>query len=181
MMRDKTRKIQCGLVKVNEDSEMRLQTGMKAIMVVDADDRVNHNLAQWVKNNQSGHGWYFDTGIIYPHGANFLFTSTVLGSPFYKHCGTSFITYCRSSDLPSHVSDDDTYLLPAPHHTIVSYMDKNGKSLKPLPFRGACYVTDTGDNHSGVSWLQWKGKKKFLKQMVSIRPLLPYYKKRFAL
>ena len=177
-MKDKTKKIKRGLVEIKKSSEMRVGEGKKAVMVVDADDRVNHNLTRWVKNNQYGHGWYIKSGVVYPYGRSFVFTSYVLGNAFYKSCGTSYIAYCNEYNLPSDIKDDS--IIPVPHHTIVSSMKKKGKPLKRLPFKGACDVTDTGDNHSGISFLRWRGRKDFLRQLLSIRPLV-FYRKKFAI
>ncbi|MCS3665226.1 hypothetical protein GGP90_000852 [Salinibacter ruber] len=183
MIEDKYKKIKRGLVEVKSSSLPRLPSGRRAVMVVDADDRVHCDVAAWVSDHPEGHGWYFPKGYIYPYGQPFLFTSTVLGGAFYKHCGTSAVVYCEDSDLPDTMdaSGQSSIVLRCGHHTIVDCMDERGTPLRPLPFRGACYVTDTGDNHSGVSWLRWKGKKKLARQVVSFRPLLSCYQNRFAL
>lgn len=182
MIRDKYRKIKRGLVEINISDSGRLPSGRRAVMIVDADDRVHRNLANWVQTHPEGHGWYFPKGYIHPYGQPFLFTSTILGNQFHKICGTSAVIYCEDEDLPNSMDTDSqaSVMLRCGHNIIVDCMEKRGTPLKPLPFRGACYVTDTGDNHSGVSWLQWKGKKKLLKQVVSVRPLVSYYRNRFG-
>jgi hypothetical protein len=180
MMIDKYLKVKYGLVNVKKYVES--STGRSSIMIVDADDRVDYRVAQWVDQKQNENGWFLKDGYIYPYGEKFLFNSCLLENSFYKVCGTSAIIYVESGDLPNNVSDSSSAhkILKDGHHRIVDNMQKRGSPLEPLPFPGACYVTDTDDNHSGVSWLKWKGKKKLFRKAISVRPLLSNYKKRFA-
>lgn len=183
MLVDKYKKIKRGLVQIKASGSKSLPSGRYPVMIVDADDRVHRDVADWVDSHPEGYGWYFPKGYIYPYGQPFLFTDTILGSQFHKTCGTSAIVYCEGDDLPDTMKDDRKKLimLRCGHNIITDCMEERRTPLKPLPFPGACYVTDTGDNWSGVSWLRWKGKKKFLRQVISIRPLVSYYRKRFSL
>ncbi len=73
---------------------------------------------------------------------------------FHAICGTSTIALHSIDDLPESMSDaddpsaPDRYLIRSQHEQFIEVMAAKGREARPLPFRGAVYTINTGDNLS---------------------------------
>lgn len=125
---DKAKKIIAGL-------EFARQFNQPYAMVVDADDCINNQITAFVKKQPAEAGWYFNSGYIYKEGSRFIFKKT---KDFNSLCGTCIIV--KTSYLRDIISPD----LYFRHRS--KKLD-NGAQLKPLPFAGAIYTINNGENH----------------------------------
>lgn len=173
MMVDKTDKVKRGLIAARD-------RGPGHVMVVDADDRVHRELASWVNTRPDANGWYVDTGYVHPLGSPILYR----WPDFHRLCGTSLIVRWSEHDLPASM-DEDTQMFEdiilAGHHQASDILTTRDHALAPLPFAGACYITDTADNHSGASWLEWKSTRAALKRLTRIRLCTSWHRNAFSL
>lgn len=142
------------------------RNGATHTMVADADDFVSCRLAEHVAANPGIPGWYFPTGIRYSS----LFKIFDIQHEFWTYCGTSHIVRtellphtprfdirptqedivsCFDPDILNHVLGD--------HVSWRHHFSTLGHPLEPLPFHGAVWHTDTGDNSSRA----WFGQRRF--------------------
>lgn len=124
---DKGRKILTGLSYAK-------QLSYSHAMVVDADDCINKNIAEFVNSNSSSVGWYLRKGYLYHEHRNFLQAKF---KDFYKTCGTSIIMKVEHFDKLfkyQHVYE----------HRIINFSDTI--SLKPFPLFGAIYSVGNTEN-----------------------------------
>lgn len=147
------------------------------IMIADADDCVSSRLGEFVSRNSNQQGWYFDEGYFYTEGRSFL----IIKNEFHRHCGTSAIVRCEAAELPRDVYDDSCILTRFGHTAVVDEFARLGRPLEPLPFRGAVYVTGTGENDSGISYRSWDSRKRFVRELVRHRLLTPRLRQEFNL
>ena len=125
----------------NADKARKILTGIdfsqlfqpSHIMVVDSDDCVSKNLAEYVDKYQDGDGWAFRKGYIYRENSKIIYMNT---KNFNQTTGTSvIIKYAlhkllfKNPDFYAHSFD----LLP-------------GANIQPLPFVGAVYTIENGEN-----------------------------------
>ncbi|MEM6450987.1 MAG: hypothetical protein AAF703_11790 [Cyanobacteria bacterium P01_D01_bin.105] len=116
------------------------------VMFVDSDDCISCNLVAYVDRHRQSNGWYIEQGFEYPSRGHIIYPK----SKFYTKCGTSnIIRY----DLLKPLLRDDPGTLGPNHYPIYirhkaqrSYFAKAGNPLSPLPFPGAIYITEHGDN-----------------------------------
>jgi hypothetical protein len=162
-MGDKIRKLRRALVAVREE-------GGGHVMGVDADDLVHRSLAALVEANTNSNGWFFPYGYSYDEGGQWLERH----SDFYRRCGTSNIIRIGCEDLPRDMDSprEKYFFLCNGHHVIVDFMARHGRPLAALPFPGAIYVKDTGENWSGPP-LQGIGFRAHLSRLSRLRPLTP--------
>lgn len=124
------------------------------IMFTDADDLVSNRLAAFVDEdaNRNIDGWYFENGYEYHFDQKII-----KNAPKFHHvCGTSYIIYFKPSELPASweftgYSRENKYLFDHGHNEWLARLTEAGKTLKPLPFRGAMYVINTGQNYMAGS------------------------------
>jgi hypothetical protein len=122
---DKARKILAGL-------EYAGRFGPTHSMVVDADDCVSNELAEFVAQNPTGAGWYLKKGYFHTEGSRFVFLNR---QNFNVVCGSSvIIAYSQRQVL---FSAPDFY-----QHAF----DDPPAGVVPLPFIGAVYSMANGDN-----------------------------------
>jgi hypothetical protein len=161
-MSDKFKKLRRGAIRlrgVMKDEEY--------FMAVDADDLVHYKLAEKTKSNSQKKGWYFEYGYVYPNKGHFVYRK----SEFYKHCGTSSILKCGKREMPKSKKDTDS-IYPVGHTEVVEKYENLGGGLDALSFPGACYTVDSSENHSGVSWRGWHGRKRFIEKVLNVRPII---------
>jgi len=125
------------------------------VMAIDADDFVRRDLTAFVHDHDGHNGWVVKRGWVYSRARN----AYRLRRRFYRVCGTSFIIPFDAYDVPAGLT------VSSPQHDIAEafgerlekilehgyafdYWRKHGRTLKPLPFPGAVYHMDTGENHS---------------------------------
>jgi hypothetical protein len=131
------------------------------VMFVDADDFVSRRLAEHVHLNPGAPGWYFESGLIYSG----QFKIAEVRDRFWSYCGTSHIL--RYDLLPvdlelgaAHSLDtilqalDRFYVqcILGNHQDYFHYVATRGLELAPLPFMGAVWHADTGENASRAWW-----------------------------
>lgn len=132
------------------------------VMFLDADDFVSNQIAQYVNSRKKENGWFIQKGYIYG-SQDGLIRKT---NEFHMKCGSSHIINYNLFEIPDCLSPnsslksiknhmDDFYLrkVLGSHRWIRDYFDKKGLHLKSIPFPGAIWVLDTGENHSGKSLL----------------------------
>lgn len=116
------------------------------VMFLDADDLVSNKLAEFVEQAPNSNGWFFINGYEYFYGSNRIFKRKY----FHMRCGSSFIIRLdlyRSffkEKMPSDISQIDVYYFC--HNYLESRFFERGTPLEALPFEGAIYVTDNGEN-----------------------------------
>ena len=130
------------IARKNADKARKIHTGLDYAasyhpthsMVVDADDCVSSRLAAFVEKNPQCDGWFFKRGYMYPEGGRFLYYNV---RNFYQICGSSvIIAFGLSQALFSNPEFyEHTFDEPPP-----------GTALAPLPFPGAVYSMENGDN-----------------------------------
>jgi hypothetical protein len=157
--RDKGSKIAVALERARRD-------GATHVMVVDADDFVSRRLAEHVSAHPQIPGWYFPDGLFYSR----LFKIAEVREEFWSRCGSSHIV--RADLLPDTpnwgarpkqeevVQCFEPWILDhilGDHVQWRRHFAERGHALQPLPFPGAVWQTDTGDNSSRA----WFGQTRF--------------------
>ena len=114
------------------------------VMFVDADDCISKHLAQFVSQNPESNGWLFGKGYEYFDGNNLILLRQ---KGFYSRCGTSSIVKYEivAPDRNLKVEDVDRRWL---YHgsRIKKQLFDRGVILDNLPFPGAVYITNHGEN-----------------------------------
>lgn len=134
---DKKEKLRIGLDYIM--SEMDEDT---YVMPLDSDDIVCNKLSEYVKMNTGHTGWYLEKGYrLYYNTKKILPLQPVLGiNHFYKVCGSSAILKLNQSTRQ--------IFLKYRHREVKKRCKESGIPITKLPFRGAVYVYDTGNNRS---------------------------------
>lgn len=125
-------------------------------MIFDADDFVHRDLARFVSDRGAERGWYVDTGWMYSRVRGVYIEQR----NFHRACGTSLIVPFSAYGTPSldvnatqdQISEAFGERLPrvlGAHRDAVEWFSEQGVDMSPLPFEGAVYHVDTGENHSG--------------------------------
>jgi hypothetical protein len=123
---DKAKKIRAGLNYVNKYQPSHF-------MVVDADDCVNRHLAKFVSDRRDDDGWVLKKGYAHKEGSRFLLINL---KTFNQLCGSSLILKYSLRDLV--FSNSEFY-----NHC---FTELEGANIQPLPFIGAMYSMENGDN-----------------------------------
>jgi hypothetical protein len=170
------------------DKWLKIRRGLMAaralapahIMITDADDCVSRRLAALAAKSPQAPGWSFKKGYIHDEGSRWLF----LRRNFDRMCGTSAIVRLEPRDCPQSITlepADPYFILTHGHGVIDDYFRDRGTPLAPLPFAGAIYITDTGENDSGTAYRNWRGKKMLLRKLTSGRLLTQGMRAEFGL
>jgi len=159
------------------DKHEKLKRGMIAardlapchVMLADADDCVHRGLAAWCAKNQEHPGWYMADGYIHTAGSRWLYRRR----DFDQICGTAAVVRCAEGDFPRQMSDPkaEFFMINCGHFEFRNPARAGGRHLDPLPFPGAVYMTATGENDSGISLREWRGKKMLIKKLLNSRLL----------
>jgi hypothetical protein len=126
------------------------------VMIVDADDYVSRRIASFVNGSDHRGGWYVSSGIVLSKQDR---RARALTRHFNRRCGSSMIYAMADMPIPDYAPDLVERLFRKATSEIVrmvfgshlysnDYFAKRGTPLKPLPFPGAVYVLQTGENHS---------------------------------
>ncbi|MDX2256860.1 MAG: hypothetical protein NW214_15210 [Pseudanabaenaceae cyanobacterium bins.39] len=121
-------------------------------MIVDADDLLSCNIAKFVTQYPECYGWCIDKGYEYREGTKYIY---YMKSKFYDKCGSCNII--RFDLLDKYINADVADITNSDiadiggfnflhHQSIPPLMIKNGTPLEKLPFEGAVYVIDHGEN-----------------------------------
>lgn len=115
-------------------------------MLLDADDFVSRQIVAHVRATGERDGYYI------PRGYEYFAEDNVIRplDDFYRLCGSCYILRFASSDLPES--------LDSPAHTAFDRFTNHrlvletaaglGMTLAPIPFPGAVYLKENGENHS---------------------------------
>jgi hypothetical protein len=129
--------------------------GPEYVMFVDADDFVHRELAAFVHSRPGHAGWVVKRGLMYSRRRNAYRRLR----KFYRFCGTSFIVPLEAYEVPTHLTVSATQQEIAEafgerlehvleHGWAFDWWRKHGRLLEPLPFAGAVYHLQNGENHS---------------------------------
>lgn len=129
------------IVMKNADKARKILTGIdfsqqfqpSHIMVVDSDDCVSKHLAEYVAQHQDGDGWVFRKGYFYRENSKILYMNT---KTFNQTAGTSVIIKYGLHKL----------LFKNPDLYAHSFNVLPGVNIQPLPFVGAVYTIENGEN-----------------------------------
>ena len=154
VLKDKGSKYVIGLKKAEEFKPAH-------VMFFDADDFIHEGIAEYTNAHPTANGWYINQGYAYRDGG--LLVSKV--NNFNEICGTSNIfrfDLARITDKVTVGSSqeevmalvDNEFLLwiLGDHQKAVKWFQDKKIPLEPFPFRASIWVTNTGENHSGVSF-----------------------------
>lgn len=131
--------------------------GPEYVMFLDADDFVHRELASFTHDRPGEAGWVISRGWVYSRKRN----SYALRRRLFRICGTSFILPLDAYEVPSQLTvtasqqeiadafGEQFENVIADHRYALEWWRERGRILKPLPFAGAVYHVDTGENHSG--------------------------------
>lgn len=148
-IRDKGTKIGIGLIAARAFSP-------DYVMIFDADDFVDRGLAAFVDENPGQDGWVVKDGWMYSRARSAYRPMT----EFNRTCGTSFIIPFDAYGVPAELDVSATRgevraaygerlsKVIGAHKWAEEWFADHGRQLKPLPFPGAIYHVDTGENHS---------------------------------
>ncbi|MCM3033900.1 glycosyltransferase family A protein [Niallia sp. MER 6] len=146
------------------------------VMFVDADDIVSNKISQFVNENSEEAGWIINYGYSFDVSSK----KVQMVPQFYRLCGTCAIMHLDKEDLPDtvtyeHVEQEREFIFDYSHSEWqIQFENKKKKKLKSLPFFGAIYITNTGENistdHEGTK------RKLFKKLLPSYKPTYRVHK-----
>jgi hypothetical protein len=147
---DKGSKIGIGLVAARRfDPDM--------VMIFDADDFVSRRLAGFVATQPHPRTWVVEDGYVLSRSRG----SYRRQPGFHRTCGTSFLVPYEAYRVPDYLDqgssqaavvegfDERLTAIMGAHRDAADWLEEHGWPPTPLPFRGAVYHVDTGENHSG--------------------------------
>jgi hypothetical protein len=147
---DKCTKLGVGLVAAREFAP-------DYVMIADADDFVHRDLASYTAENLGRPGWVIKRGLIYSQKRNAYGIRRNLN----RICGSSHIVPYDAFNVPANLTVSASqqevaqafrdYAEPVlgGHRRALEWWAARGRQLEPLPFPGAVYHVDHGENHSG--------------------------------
>lgn len=126
------------------------------VMCFDADDFVHREVAAFAHDRPDRAGWVVTRGWVYSRARN----AYAMRRKFFRICGTSFIVPFEAYEVPVDLTVSATQQEIAAafgerlenileHGYAFDWWREHGRRLEPLPFFGAVYQVDTGENHSG--------------------------------
>jgi hypothetical protein len=128
------------------------------MMIVDADDLVSRRIVEYCQQNPTANGWMIKTGYRYAVGSRMIVLM-----PGTFTCGTDSILNASKIRFPQSRSPEEIQQclpLVAGHTVIGEMMAKHGMALETLPFPGAVYMTNHGENDSHL------GRESFFRKML---------------
>lgn len=151
---DKGTKIGIGLLAAREHRPDR-------VMVYDADDFVSSRLAAFSNDRPGPFGWLITDGLIYSGRRGVSRRTDRLN----RICGTSAIVPWEAFAVPDDLGLDATQdevgaafgerlrRIMGAHREAGEWLVEHGFAMSPLPFPGAVYHVETGENHAGFTLL----------------------------
>lgn len=136
---DKGRKLLRGLVTAQAFNPTHT-------MLLDADDCVSRHLAEFVALHPQDNGWFFSNGYRYTEGSRWIYKKA---NNFYTMCGSCNIIRTdlnRIPETPQYNRGYGYYKFYIDHAKVAGVLAQSGTPLQPLPFPGAVYMTQTGEN-----------------------------------
>ncbi|MEH2382129.1 MAG: glycosyltransferase family 2 protein [Nostoc sp.] len=136
---DKGRKILKGLMHARQFSPTHT-------MAVDADDCISKNLAAFIQQHPNSNGWFIDKGYKYKEGSQYIY---IKRKNFYRICNTSNIIRYDLNFLPENAEYNrgyGYYKYYIDHGKVRGVLENKANPIEPLPFPGAVYIVETGEN-----------------------------------
>ncbi|MEM6401941.1 MAG: glycosyltransferase family A protein [Cyanobacteria bacterium P01_D01_bin.116] len=166
---DKARKLLKGLAYAEKFSPSH-------VMIVDADDCISKHIVEHVKQNPDSPGWFVKKGYVYREGEKLVYLRS---KAFSSLCGSGIII---KYGLHYQLFKGDYY-----DHKVTQL--KDNINLEPLPFSGAMYIAQHGENlylnnsrnSKQKSQLRSKGYIYVLRDLLQYRLLTGKIRKEFNL
>lgn len=136
---DKGRKQLRGLVAAQEFNPTHT-------MLLDGDDHISKRLAEFVHQHPQANGWFFDRGYRYTPGSSWIYNKS---NGFHTMCGSCNIIRNDLNRIPEHPEYNrgyGYYKFYIDHAKVIQVLAEAGTPLAPMPFQGAVYVVQTGEN-----------------------------------
>jgi hypothetical protein len=114
------------------------------LMLLDSDDLVSNRIAEFVMQQNNKRGYVVDQGYIYDAQLRRL----TRVRDFDRICGSSVIPFLSPADCGDPQFAWREYVGDTWHAEFRKAAADLGRSLEPLPFPAAIYVTNNGENHS---------------------------------
>lgn len=170
---DKGTKIGAGLLRARDFAP-------DYVMIFDADDYVSRRIAHHAERHSGHPGWVVDRGWIYSHATG-VYRAV---ADFNRTCGTCHIVRWDAYAVPDSLDAGATQAeiaegfgdrlgrILGAHRNARAWLAEQGWELEPLPFKGAVYNVDTGENHSGkgLSGLSWPAGARFAREFGVMPP-----------
>jgi len=153
------------------------------VMAVDADDCVSKYLAEFVEQNNQSDGWFIKKGYVYQDGKSIVY----FRKNFYKICGTCNIVNYKLYDLcetSESSSENFIWHYHGGHKYILQHLTEKGSNIKPLPFIGATYIVENGENYYNDNFNRLMRPQQmisYIKSLKNYRPLTNSIRKEFGL
>lgn len=155
------------------------------VMFVDADDCISNRIAEFVAANHNCEGWVMQQGYMYKEGANWIYDVPSRKKPFNLMCGTSNIIRTDLYELDPVRLLDTEFMLEyyGKHMYITEYLKQQKTVIKPLPFNGAVYVVENGENYYCTHFSRYMPKRLVpkLRTLHNYRPLTSKVRHEFGL
>jgi hypothetical protein len=170
MMIDKKKKVRIGAAQASKGPG-------DYVMILDADDRVDRRLVEYVHRQEDTDVWVIHKGYVWPYGRRFCFK----WDNFHGLCGSSHLIRYDGRNMPKDKDDEGDYTLMTPHGKIKKKAERRGLRVSSIPFEAGCYLTDVEENHSGISMVGYMHKGRFLRKVMGFRFLTSSIRKSFAI
>ncbi|MGD1871899.1 MAG: glycosyltransferase family A protein [Mastigocoleus sp.] len=151
-------------------------------MNVDADDCISKHLVKFIEDRPKCNGWIIKKGHFYKEGARWSY----LCRNFDNICGTCNIINYQLYDLSNNLENQQDYIISefyGDHKLIKRKMLSKGIKFHDLPFFGAIYTLDNGENFYNPSFSKFVPKEYFnyLKSLKNYRVLTSSMQQEFGL
>lgn len=136
--KDKMLKMQAGLLYAKSINASH-------VMFVDADDCISNKIAKFVENNSNQDGWFIGKGFDFQEDIQRL---RLRNKNLHLRTNSSHIIKLNWLEKefylpPEEINRGNCVLY---HIDTISILKERGAKLSLLPFRGAIYITDNGEN-----------------------------------
>lgn len=146
------------------------------VMFFDADDCVSNQLAETVLSGPQNASWFVGDGYLYSEGSRFIYR---MDGGFSEKCGTCHIFSYSIFDLPEDrttLSDEWIRRTLGSHIHVKTFLQEKNVTLQKLPYRGAIYIVNTGENHSGLGGYRSYFSPRRLPSLVRLALALPAFR-----
>ncbi|MBD2461937.1 glycosyltransferase family 2 protein [Oscillatoria sp. FACHB-1407] len=146
-------------------------------MLLDADDLVSKRLAEFVHRHPKANGWFVNKGYRYAPGSYWIYKKA---NGFHTMCGSCNIIRNDLNKIPENPEYDrgyGYYKFYLNHARVAKVLAEEGTPLEPLPFLGAVYVVQTGENTYFSSSRLYQGIGRY----INYRLVTPSIREEFCL
>jgi hypothetical protein len=154
------------VMKLNRAYAFVKDQGYGTTMQIDYDDLISSEFLRFFDshNMEQGEAYYIQKGYIFPAGSRWIY----LDNNLYLRCGSTWIIRWRVEDF-SAAEDGTANVIRWGHHELYNKLNALQFKLTACTKPSCLYRTDHAENHSGIKWQGWHGKKRFLKDLVRMR------------